>query len=423
MVRDGAENGGWTLNLVNAVAYLPSPLGCPAPFILPNGECLGAAAVVAQSILTSGTYPQVFMTGQCPPACTVGAGGIARNDSNLPYSHQASVGIDYQVGQGVVIGAGYLHVSANRLVLGNGLNVSCPQGTSKPRNPPNAQGWLNPDGSLTNCEGTALLLAGKPVFTGLEFNNGGFLNYNNSIVESTYHGLTLQATQRIGSMLRVNGNYTVSTIEDTGNFTTFINLPQNQFDYESERASSNQDVRHRFVANFTVIAGDSGPLRQFGLSGIITLQSGRPFTMFTGGDSNGDTNPVTDRVGLSARNAYTGDSFRTVDVRVSRRFMLKAPTQLDLMLDVFNLFNRKNVDEVFTVYGSPIFCGQTPSRYGDAASVAVQNGEANCPAYQPPAGVVVPPQFFVPPAPNPNFGTPRTVFNPRQIQLAAKISF
>jgi hypothetical protein len=425
MVRDGAENGGWQLNLVNAVAYLPSPLGCPPPFTLPNGECLGAAAIAAQSIITTGAYPQVFLAGECPPACTVGAGGMARDNHRLPYAHQISVGIDQQLGRGLSVGAGYLHVDANRLVLGNGLNVSCPQGTSKPQNPPNAQGWVNPDGTLTDCQGTELLLAGKPVFTGLEFTNGGFLDYNNGVVEATYHGLTLQATQRVGQRLRFDASYTLSEIEDTGNFTTFINLPQNQFDYESERAKSNQDVRHRFVSNFSLFGGDTGPLRQFELSGIITLQSGRPFTMFTGGDSNGDTNPVTDRVGLSGRNAYIGDAFRTVDLRVSRYFRLNERTRLDLILDVFNLFNRDNVDEVFTVYGSPIFCGPVPTHYGDAASEAIQNGQVVCDQSQntPPPGVIVPPQFFVPPSPNPAFGTPRTVFNPRQIQLAARLSF
>ena len=43
-------------------------------------------------------------------------------------------------------------------------------------------------------------------------------------------------------------------------------------------------------------------------------------------------------------------------------------------------------------------------------------------AGQIPAGAL-PPQFFVPPAPNSNFGTPRTMLNPRQLQFAIKFSF
>jgi outer membrane receptor protein involved in Fe transport len=426
MVRKGAETGGWQLNLVNAAAFLPSPLICQGitPEGAPPGFCLGAAATTAKSIITTGTYPRVFLAGDCPPACTVGAGGMARNNHKMPYANQASLEINREVGKGLTVGGGYLFVGSHRLILGNGLNIPCPQGTSKPGNPAIAQGWLNPDGTLSNCSGTPSLLAGKPVFTdSLEFPNGGFLDYNNGVVNAYYHGLALQLTQRLGRNLYLNANYTYSHIIDNGNFTTFINLPQNQFDYASEKANSNQDVRHRFVANFNMLAPDKSFLRNFSLSGILTLQTGRPFTIFTGGDSNGDTNPVTDRVGLIGRNTYIGDALRALDLRVSRYFQIRENIRFDLMFDAFNLFNRPNVDEVFSVYGSPIFCGAVPAQYRDSASLAIQRGQAACPAFAPPAGVTVPAQFFVPPTPNPNFGTPRTMLNPRQLQFGAKFTF
>jgi outer membrane receptor protein involved in Fe transport len=422
MVRKGADTGGWQLNLVNAAAFLPSPLVCQGIDL--GGFCLGAAASAAKSILETGLYPRVFLTGDCPPACTVGAGGLARNDHKLPYAYQASLEINREVAKGLTLGAGYLFVGAHRLVLGNGLNTPCPQGTSKPQNPAFAQGWLNPDGTLGVCEGTPLLLAGKPVFTdSLEFPNGGFLDYNNGVVNANYHGLTLQVMERVGSHFNLNANYTFSHIIDNGNFTTFINLPQNQFDNRSERANSNQDVRHRFVANFTATAPQESFLRNFELSSIITVQSGRPFTVFVGGDANGDTNPVTDRVGLISRNSYIGDPLRSWDLRLSRYFPIKEGVKLNIIFDAFNLLNRPNVDEVFSVYGSPIFCGGVPGHYKDAASLAIQGGQASCPSFTPPPGVIVPAQFFVPPAPNGNFGTPRTMLNPRQLQFAAKLVF
>jgi outer membrane receptor protein involved in Fe transport len=423
MIRDGAESGGWQLNLVNAAAFLPSPLVCQGIEAFP-GFCLGAAATAARSIITTGTYPRVFLSGPCPPACTAGAGGLARNDHRLPYANQASLEINREIGKGLTIGAGYLFVGAHRLILGNGLNVPCAQGTSKPQNPAIAQGWLNPDGTLSACSGTPLLLAGKPVFTdSLEFPNGGFLDYNNGVVNANYHGMTLQVVERLSKSFYLNASYTYSHIIDNGNFTTFINLPQNQFDNVSERGNSNQDIRHRFIANFTATAPERSLFEKFTVSSIISVQSGRPFTIFTGGDSNGDTNPVTDRVELIGRNTYMGDPLRSWDLRISRYFQIREGVKLDLIFDAFNMFNRPNVDEVFSVYGSPIFCGATPQRYQDAASLAIQRGQATCPAFTPPAGVRVPAQFFVPPSPNPNFGTPRTMLNPRQIQLAAKLSF
>jgi hypothetical protein len=283
---------------------------------------------------------------------------------------------------------------------------------------------LNPDGSLSNCVGTPRLLAGKPVFTDAgEFPEAGLLDYNNGVVNAAYHGMTLQVTERLGKRFYLNANYTWSHIIDNGNFTTFINLPQNQFDNVSERSNSNQDVRHRFVANFVATAPEKSFLRNFELSSIITVQSGRPFTIFVGADANGDTNPVTDRVGLIARNTYYGDPLRSWDLRVSRFFQISERVKLDLIFDAFNLLNRPNVDEVFSVYGSPIFCGAVPQHYKDAASLAIQNGRAACPAFTPPAGITVPAQFFVPPTANPSFGTPRTMLNPRQLQFAAKLTF
>jgi hypothetical protein len=110
-------------------------------------------------------------------------------------------------------------------------------------------------------------------------------------------------------------------------------------------------------------------------------------------------------------------------LRVSRLFPISERVKLNLVFDAFNLLNRPNVDEVFSIYGSPIFCGAVPKGYKDATSVAIQRGGVACPAFAPPAGVTVPAQFFVPPGPNPNFGTPRTILNPRQLQFAAKLVF
>ena len=439
MIRTGAENGGWQLNAVNLASFLPGGVNCSPGLQLPPPApplCLSAPFDVASSILTTGILPIENIAGPCPPACTAGAGGMDRHHSKLPYAEQASLEIDRQLGHGLTVDIGYLFVGAHRLVLGNGLNTSCPQGTSKPSNPagppgvpgppfnsPAAQGWLNPDGTISPCQGTPLLLAGKPVFTGNEFTNGGFLDYNLSTVNAVYHGLTLQAIERWGKYLNLNANYTFSHIIDDGNFTTFINLPQNQFDNASERANSNQDVRHRFVANFNAEAPEHSFLRNFAFSSIITIQSGRPFTMFVGGDANGDTNPVTDRVGLSARNSYVGDPLRTWDLRVSRYFQLREKLRVELAFDVFNVLNRQNVDEVFSVYGSPIFCGAVPSHYKDAASLTLQTAPPACGAPTVDPGVVVPATFAVPPTPNSNFGTPRTMLNPRQLQFSAKFSF
>jgi hypothetical protein len=97
-------------------------------------------------------------------------------------------------------------------------------------------------------------------------------------------------------------------------------------------------------------------------------------------------------------------------------------------MDVFNALNRANIDEVNSVYGSPAFCGSIPHSFNDAATRAIQTGGVSCAAQQ---AAAAPPLFLakgllpvpIPPTPNPAFGTPRTVLNPRQFQLSAKFSF
>ena len=356
-----------------------------------------------------------------------------RQRSRTPYAEQASLEIDHQFGESTAVSVAYLFVGAHKLVQGNGINETCPVGTNKPNNPANAQGLVDPSGTLTNCAGApSPLLLGKPYFlnqSGFEFNNAGFLDYNNDVDNANYHGVTVQISERFRKHLNLVANYTYSHTIDLGNFTTFINLPQNQFDPAAERASSNQDVRHRFVLNFTAEGPKDSFLHNFAFSSIVTMQSGRPFTLFTGADTNGDTNPVTDRPSLVGRNSYTGDALYSWDLRVSRYFQIRERMRLDLIFDAFNFLNRPNIDEVVSVYGSPFLCGPAPKKFNDAQTKAIQQGAVPCPSAADlttqgliPAGSL-PAQFFFPPGPNPGLGTPRAMLNPRQLQLAAKLSF
>ncbi len=279
--------------------------------------------------------------------------------------------------------------------------------------------------------------------------SAGLLDYNNSVVNSDYHGLTVTANERV-KYFRMVANYTYSHTIDNGNFTTFINYPINQFDYSAERANSNQDLRHHLVTNLAATTPDHTFLRNFELSSIITLQSGRPFTLYAGENVLGDVSGLdTDRVGgppvtgactdvahcapAVGRNTYVGPAFYAWDLRLSRNFKLREDRALLLSVDSFNMLNHPNVDEINSIYGSPAFCGANPSipqHYNDATTLAIQQGKpsASCSTQQvvgnPGAWVadgVLP--VGIPNAPDTNFATPRTMFNPRQFQFSAKFSF
>jgi len=508
MIQKGAPSGGWQLDAAPGFPGTPS-LPCPALGLPPTlcaqlpgtpaDQTISVEVLQALSILGAGAnaYPPQTFSGPCvlnaqgvpTGACGVGAGGIQR-EGRLPYAEQASLQIDRQFGKGFTIEAGYLFVSAHKLVRGNNMNIPCPYGTAKAGNPYYAQGWLNPNGSLSPCSGTPILgpFGLGPFFSflgpfngvnpnapnpnpllpfnpsGLEFGvptaglppptsspvlSAGLLDYNNNVANAIYHGLTLTATERI-KYFQMTANYTYSHTIDNGNFTTFINLPVNEFDYANERANSNQDLRHNFVANFTASAPEHSFARNFELSSIINLQTGRPFTVFAGEGVFGDIADLsTDRVGGSpvnghcptvsnctttvSRNTYFGDGLYSWDLRLARYFNLGETKRLDLAVDAFNLFNRPNVDEVSSIYGSPVFCGGTPvipSRFNDATTRAIQQGNSSvsCATQQ---AAAPPPTWLalglapvaIPNAPNPTFGRARTMFNPRQLQFSLKFSF
>jgi hypothetical protein len=457
------------------------------------------AAGKAASVIATGGYDAytgsglptgtVALAGTCfsDDACGVGEGGMDHN-SRTPYAEQASVEVDHQFGGGLAINLGYLFVGAHKLVRGNNINIPCPVGTTKAGTTDSAAvpGLVNPDGSFSPCTGTPTpgsgALAGLAPFFGGIFNSGlqtlsgGLEDYNNDVADAIYHGGTVTVIERVKNF-NLTANYTYSHTIDNGNFTTFINLPVNQFDFTNERANSNQDARHRLVTNFTATGPESmWWTRHFTLSSIITLQSGRPFTMFYGNNTLNDVaGGATDRVGgaplntncpsvtdcstMISRNTYIGDPLYAWDLHLGRYFQLTEHVKLNVSVDAFNLLNRSNVDEVTSVYGSPVFCGGVngakpviPRHYRDGTSRFIESGSGGgitCPngvagetpvfaappappgiqvgnlAVTPitPIGPIPGDSLFIPDSPNATFGLPRTMLNPRQFQFAAKFSF
>jgi hypothetical protein len=147
------------------------------------------------------------------------------------------------------------------------------------------------------------------------------------------------------------------------------------------------DQRHRFA-----LSGLYQTPLNIQFSSIITLASGRPYNVLAGADLNGDgavpqldrartdpADPSTSVMRNSGRMPYVAN----VDLRVSYRLNLSVRSNLELLFEVFNLFNRTNFTEINNVFGT----GAYPTN------------------------------------PLPTFGLFTATQPPRQIQLAAKINF
>ena len=156
-------------------------------------------------------------------------------------------------------------------------------------------------------------------------------------------------------------------------------------------------MRHHFVLTLMGESPDTwnSAFRNFKVSMLNTLQSPRHYTVFAGFDVNGDQFPFSDRVGNIGRNTYRGDSSYTTDVRVQRVFNLQRELKAEASAEVFNLFNRQNVNGIDTVYGAAAFLGPIPQKFGD--------------------GITSPA--------NPTFGSPNFVAPARQVQILFTLEF
>jgi hypothetical protein len=365
--------------LLNSM-FLPTPCvlaGCPSvpPLPLPPGTVPPPLLTSAfENLINSGSFPNnsLFVQG----------GTVVDRNLRSPYTEQANLEIDRDFGHGLTLSLGYLFVAGHKLVRPIDLNVGPPVGV-QPSTGKDIYAFAIRDPNIPAPP------AGSP-------GTNGIFYFTDSTGNSIYHGLTLQVIEKAGKYFSLDANYTLSHTLDDGTFVTFVSTPQSNAQRNLERANSNQDARHRFVANFTADAPQSTFLRNFQLSSIVTLQSARPFTLFVGFDANNDGNPVTDRVGNSPRNSYRGDNLATVDMRLARAVHIGEGKVLNLSVDAFNLLNHANIDEVFSVYGAPDFVpGKIqPQHFGDGGF-----------------------------SPSANVGAPRTAFNTRQFQLGAKFTF
>src|SRR5580700_7375630 len=376
------------------------------------------------ALLSQGTYPNGTPEAFCPDGTLASCGflqdaTIVRFDqsSKTPYGIQASASIEFQPTKDSLLSVTGLHLRGVHLGSFFNVNQPDPSGTVTVFNSDGSAGCKNVyfDFAATMTPPTAcpdrypagFVIPGTPHINAIP----GFRNPQFSVFfearsswDSVYDGLLVNFTKRLSHHFSVEASYTYAHSIDDGPNPSFVLIPQdsNGGNFRAERANSADDIRHRFVANaiFTSPA-ESIYFRDFTFSTIMTFQSPPWFTKYAGFDANGDVFGNNDRVGSEPRNTFRGDSLQTIDIRLERTFPIRERFKLQLMFEAFNLMNTVNVRYFNTNYGAADFCPFDP-------------GAPGC------AGVT---RFFKEGSPNPSYGTPSAVFNPRQLQLAARLNF
>jgi hypothetical protein len=230
-----------------------------------------------------------------------------------------------------------------------------------------------------------------------------------SRANSNYNALQAKFEQRLTRGLSALVSYTWSkSIDDASNFFTSAgdpNFPQNSYNVSAERGRSNFDIRQRLSASYSYLLPfgkgrtyltNSGwattLLSGWETYGIVTLQSGRPFTVallseidnsgtgrsILGFGANdrpnvvGDPNlsnrttarwfntsafvfPSAGTFGNAGRNVLDGPGYQNVNASLVKNTSITERVNLQFRTEVFNLFNHPNFNLPDNFLGSPTF--------------------------------------------------------------------
>lgn len=146
--------------------------------------------------------------------------------------------------------------------------------------------------------------------------------------------LQLRLQKRFSNKLGFLFGYTA------GRALGYSTAPVSDYDLNADLGPLPNDVRHRIVSNFIYEL----PYKvQFG--GVLTWNTAAPYNITTGADNNRD-GQNTDRPAGVGFNSGRGDSFFTLDLRASKKFAIRERMNIEVLWEMFNMFNTVN----FTSY-------------------------------------------------------------------------
>lgn len=313
------------------------------------------------------TFPSV---AAAPPVGALENFSTMQTNIQNPYSQQVSLGVEQQLSEKSSLGLSYQHLRGEHLISSYNTNINI-NGT-------------RPDPTRGNV---------KPY---------------SSLFDSYFDGLEMSFVERPVSWGSARISYTWShAIDDVSEF--FFSSPINNFDFGVDRSRSDDDQRHRVVVDASLTSPTTSTSSFTGhlthgwrLGGILQYYSKLPFNITSGGNTlqqttqrpcasgysltaNGGVNPCTEalRGAVIGRNAGMGFDFFGLNARLSRTFALTERVRLEAVAEAFNSLNHRND--------------------------MIPNGTWGTGAY--------------PTTPNATFGQATAVGDPRNVQLAARITF
>ncbi len=275
-------------------------------------------------------------------------GRLIDPDFESPFSQQFNIGFAQELGRNASLEFDYVHILGLHEFTGLEIN---------PRVGPlnNAQ---RDQAATAFPRLLAPLVAANAAALIAEFGNAspfGRITVAQSDGRSRYDAFTVSFKKRYTNRFQLNSHYTLSravawfgTIADFG--LQPVN-PFNKFDPSANFGYTPEDERHRFV-----LSGVIDMPWGFQVSPILQLASARPFSILPScglcdinrdgvandretrdGNDQNQLPPATER----------GDSFKQINVRVSKFFNFGEKRKLGVFFETFNLFNAANFGNQF----------------------------------------------------------------------------
>ena len=307
---------------------------------------------------TGPTYPNKFATPPTGGAAAVPTILLFDPRFKNPKVQQASFGVEQALTNDLAVAVNYLYVKGDDLPRSTDVNIG-----------PAVQ-------TTAAIQGDGTSPAFKRFSSAKPFTNFGRVIEFQSTASSEYNGVTIEFNKRFSSNWQARLAYTVGKVTDNKTDATAV-VPQSgddakfasdPSDFSVDRAPGDNDVRHRIVLsgvwNIDYGSSSQSSVVRFlssgwTLSGIVSFQTGMPYSFQVNGDLNNDGNTRNDLVPGTTRNSQRLPSLFSVDPRITRHIPI-GPVNIELIAEAFNVFNAKNVVglqsvqyRVVTVAGQP----------------------------------------------------------------------
>ncbi|HYZ82903.1 MAG TPA: carboxypeptidase regulatory-like domain-containing protein [Bryobacteraceae bacterium] len=227
----------------------------------------------------------------------------------------------------------------------------------------------------------------------------GVINLNESSSRSNYNALWISANKRFSKGLTFTTSYTFAKSIDLNSVGSSNPQIQDAYNVSAERALSDFDARHRYVASAFYLLPFRAPgawsrlVEGWSLAPIVNLQSGNPFspivTLLNSGSlqqfdrpnlvpgqplyvENKSASQWINRAAFTAnqrgqfgnagRNILKAPGFASVDFSIAKNTVIKENYAVQFRAEAFNLFNHPNLGQPVNVVNSAQFGQITSTR-------------------------------------------------------------